>query len=438
MNQDGHGLDVEWVAIGEVFENPANPRLNDHAVEGVAASLRRFGWQQPIVAKPSGEVVAGNTRLKAARAIGHETIPVVRFHGSDLDATAFAIADNRTGEKAEWDDPALANLLEELRAEDALEGVGYTDEEVGALLDGLRGKTETEEDEAPEPPDEAVTKPGDLWLLGEHRVLCGDSKDPAQVEALLDGNKASLVFTDPPYGVAIGAKNRLLNNLVGSKANTNDIVDDSLKPKELAAQLLPTFTNIRKIVMADDCTVFVTAPQGGELCMMMMMMMQEAGLRARHVLIWKKNSPTFSLGRLDYDYQHEPILLTWGKRHKRPMKGEHRTSVWEIDKPRASPEHPTMKPVALPANAMLNNSERGDLVFDAYLGSGTTLIAAEQLNRRCFGLEIEPRYCDVIVQRWETLTGKDATLEETGQTFEEVERERKGGDDGGGGSDVRR
>ena len=150
---------------------------------------------------------------------------------------------------------------------------------------------------------------------------------------------------------------------------------------------------------------------------MMMMMMQKAGLRARHVLIWVKNQPTFSMGRLDYDYQHEPILLTWLARHKRPMLGEHRTTVWQIDKPRASPEHPTMKPVALYVNAYLNNSDSGDLVFDAYAGSGTAFIAAEQLCRRCYGLEIEPRYCDVIVARWEKFTGGKARLENaTGAT----------------------
>jgi len=153
--------------------------------------------------------------------------------------------------------------------------------------------------------------------------------------------------------------------------------------------------------MADDCTVFVTAPQGGDLSMMMMMMMREAKLPVRHVLIWKKNQPTFSLGRLDYDYQHEPILLTWGKRHKRPMQGNHRTSVWEIDKPRSSKEHPTMKPVELVENALLNNSDRADVVYDAYSGSGTTIIACENLGRRCRAVEIDPGYVAVAIERCE-------------------------------------
>ncbi len=143
--------------------------------------------------------------------------------------------------------------------------------------------------------------------------------------------------------------------------------------------------------------------------MMMMMMMQKAGLKPRHVLIWKKNQPTFSMGRLDYDYQHEPILLTWLKRHKRPMNGSHKTSIWEIDKPRKSADHPTMKPVELYANAFLNNSDAGDVAYEPYSGSGTAIIAAEQLHRRCFAMEISPLYCDVAIFRWEKLTGQKAT-----------------------------
>jgi DNA modification methylase len=144
--------------------------------------------------------------------------------------------------------------------------------------------------------------------------------------------------------------------------------------------------------------------------MMMMMMMAEAGLPTRHVLIWKKNSPTFSMGRLDYDYQHEPILLTWGKRHKRPMMGEHKTSVWEIDKPRASKEHPTMKPVELPVNALLNNSDAGDVAFDGYSGSGTTLLACVQTSRVARVIEIEPKYVAVALQRYQDATGNKPSL----------------------------
>jgi DNA modification methylase len=161
--------------------------------------------------------------------------------------------------------------------------------------------------------------------------------------------------------------------------------------------------------MADDCTVFVCSPQGGDL-MMMMMMMRDAGIPVRHNIIWDKMQPTFSMGRLDYDYQHEPILLTWGKRHKRPMLGTHKTSVWQIQKPRSSKEHPTMKPVELVVNALLNNSEAGDVVYDAYSGSGTTLLACEQTGRKARVIEIMPGYVAVALQRYKDATGNQPEL----------------------------
>mgnify|MGYP001577871720 FL=1 len=224
----------------------------------------------------------------------------------------------------------------------------------------------------------------------------------------MDGTKASCIFTDPPYGVSIAAKNKMLNQANGGRSCELVVVDDDLSPSELKERLLPAFVNIREIAMADDCTLFVCAPQRGELGMMMMMM-TDAGLRPRHVLIWKKNCPTFSMGRLDYDYQHEPILLTWGARHKRPMRGSHKTSIWEVDKPRESKAHTTMKPVELYINAYLNNSDRDDHVFEPYSGSGTAFLAAEQTGRTCHGIEISPAFVDVAISRWETLTAGKAT-----------------------------
>ena len=218
----------------------------------------------------------------------------------------------------------------------------------------------------------------------------------------------SLLFTDPPYGVSIGKKNVMLNSFQPSGRNLADIENDDSSPEQLKQILVPIMSNM-EIVCADDCTYFVTAPQGGELGMMMMMM-KEAGLPIRHVLMWLKNSPTFSMGRLDYDYQHEPILLTWGKRHKSLMAGEHRTSVWKVDKPRANKEHPTMKPVELYVNALLNNSEPGDVAIDPFAGSGTMVIACEQTNRSARCIELTEKYCDVIVQRWVNFTGGQVML----------------------------
>lgn len=246
-------------------------------------------------------------------------------------------------------------------------------------------------------PQKTEIKFGDLIEIGNHRLLCGDSRVEEYQDKLFI-NPPTVVFTDPPYGVSIGKKNTMLNSFQPSGRNLTDIEDDDLKPEELKQSLKDSFT-ILKSKIADDCSVFVTAPQGGELGMMMMMMMKESGLPVRHVLNWVKNSPTFSMGRLDYDYKHEPILFTWNKKHKRKKEGTMQTSVWEVNKPMSNKEHPTMKPVELPENAILNHSDEGDVVADIYSGSGTTMIAAQKTNRRGFCMEISPIYCQVTILR---------------------------------------
>lgn len=324
------------------------------------------------------------------------------------------IVANKAG--GSWDMDKLAN---EFNVDDLLEwGFEKVELSIGGEL--LQGNTDA--DEIPDIPEHSKSKIGDLWNLGDHRLLCGDSSDKDNIARVMQSDFASCIFTDPPYGVSIGKKNVMLNSFQKAGSNLTDIVDDDLTPEELEKKLLPVFDLLKKSVMAEDCTLFVTAPQGGELGMMMMMMMQKSCLPVRHVLIWKKNCPTFSMGRLDYDYAHEPILLTWGKKHKRPMLGIHKTSVWEVDKPRANKEHPTMKPVELYTNAYLNNSDNGDIVFDPYCGSGTCIIAAEQTGRKGRGIEISPNYCDVILNRWSEFTGKDPVRDD-GALWSEIKKQ---------------
>ena len=216
-----------------------------------------------------------------------------------------------------------------------------------------------------------------------------------------------MVFTDPPYGVAIGDKNAALDEVQKAGCITSNIENDTLSERELYGMLLAAMTNVRE-ACADDACYYVTSPQGGSLGLMMMMMMRDAGLPVRHVLMWVKNSATFSIGRLDYDYQHEPIFYTWTKSHHNYHGGDMRTTVWKYDKPRKCDLHPTMKPVALIANAIRDGTRKGDIVLDAFGGSGSTLIACEQTGRRCRMIELDPHYCDVIIKRWENLTGKEA------------------------------
>lgn len=215
-----------------------------------------------------------------------------------------------------------------------------------------------------------------------------------------------MVFTDPPYGVAIGDKNKFLNSIQPSGRCSENIKNDNIPTDELYAVLVKAMTNVR-CNCKDDACYYVTSPQGGELGLMMMMM-KDAGLPVRHMLIWEKNSATFSLGRLDYDYQHEPIFYTWTKSHHNYRAGDYRSTIWKYDKPRKCDLHPTMKPVELVANCLMDATREGDTVLDVFGGSGTTLIACEQLNRKCRMMELDPHYCDVIMARWEKLTGRKA------------------------------
>lgn len=413
--------ELRRVRASELQAHPLNWRKHPKAQrDALAAVLGEIGYADALLAY---EPVAGGGLVLIDGHLRAETtpeteVPVLVLDVDDAEASKILATLDPLAAMAESDADKLDEILRDVQtgSEALAEMLESLAEDAGCEWAGRDGNAaEVVEDEVPEPPVEPTTKPGDLWVMGEHRLLCGDSTVEANVKRVLSGAKACCVFTDPPYGVSQAAKNRVLNECAGgrggnAKRNETDIVDDDLTPEELEARLLPSFVNTRTIAMAEDCTLFMSAPQGGELGMMMMMM-KKAGLPVRHVLIWKKNQPTFSMGRLDYDYQHEPILLTWGKRHKRPMAGTHKTSVWEIDKPRKSEEHPTMKPVELYANAYLNNSEAGDNVYEPYAGSGTAFVAAEQVGRKCYGIEISPAYCDIIVKRWETLTGRKATLE---------------------------
>jgi len=236
-------------------------------------------------------------------------------------------------------------------------------------------------------------------------LICGDSTDPAVIDRLMDGVKADMVFTDPPYNVDYSDKNKFLNNADKGNRIQEDIENDSFADDEQAKNNLwtPAFSNML-LYSKDECSIYVTMPQGGTH--MMMMSIHEAGWKVKHELIWVKNNHV--LGRTDYFYKHEPILYGWNKKHKFYGNGEFDKSVWEIPKPQKSDLHPTMKPIALIANALKNSTKEKDNVLDVFGGSGSTLIACEQLKRTCYMCELDEHYCDVIIQRWENLTGGKA------------------------------
>ncbi|MCB9833804.1 MAG: DNA modification methylase [Planctomycetes bacterium] len=420
MEFDEKTMEVEWTPIERLHENPANPRHNDEAVPHVAASIKRFGWRQPVVARPSGEVIAGNTRLKAARSLGMTSVPVVWFDGPDIEATAFGIADNRTHEFAEWDEPALAQLLKELRDEDALDGTGYDDDDLDALIAELEDEIENDlDDPGPEEPAEkAVTQLGDLWVLGEHRLLCGDSTKIVDVERVLDGEKAALVATDPPY----------LVDYTGERPNDSG-KDWSDSYREIDIKDAEGFFRaLFSIIVA------IVAPHAAVYCWhahkragLIQRIWEEVGLLDHQQIVWVK--PTSVFGRVYWHFRHEPCVVGWVKGSKPEHDGNHEfDSVWEIDWEGAARvsgnEHPTEKPVEIFARPMRKHTRPGDLVFEPFSGSGSQLIAAERLGRRCRAIEISPVFVDAAIRRWEKATGKEAILESTGESFH-VTQERR-------------
>lgn len=362
----------------------------------IAHSLKEFGWQQPIVVDKTGTIIVGHGRYLAYEKYlkGQGASKPWIVTAEDLtpeQVRAYRLADNKTNE-SEWD---MALALEELKELDSL---GVDIELLGFDSDLLIEPSE-KDDIIPENPP-PIAKLGDLWALGEHRVLCGDSTSKEAVERLMDGKKADMVFTDPPYGVNYTAKAERLGRKGDSQISGDESVDAA------SAVYGAAFQNISDNIK-EGAEYYVCAPQGGDQEMMMMMMMRST-IPCRHQLIWKKDSPVFSMGRLDYDYQHEPILYGWRGSHHHIGGGKFKSSVWEIPRPKASKLHPTMKPVELIQEALLNGSKADDIVIDLFLGSGSTLIAAEKTGRICYGMELDPKYVDTIIKRWEDYTGQTA------------------------------
>lgn len=397
-------IEIKNVSISQLKPAEYNPRKS---TEGEFAKLKdsilRFGIVDPLIVNGNASrmnvVIGGHFRMRVAKSIGYTEIPVVYVNIADIEREKeLNLRLNRN--LGEWDFTMLANFDESMLAD-----IGFDSKELDRIFNQNVGEDDFDAEAEAEKIAEPQSKLGEVYELGNHRLMCGDSTNIEDVKRLMGEDRADMVFTDPsPYGVSIGAKNRMLNSFRKTGGNLKDIKDDSLSPDDLYQVLGKAFTNL-KTVLADCCSIFTCSAQGGDLSMMMLMMMKDSGLEAHHVLIWKKNSPTFSMGRLDYDYQHEPILLSWNKSHKFYGGGKYKTSVWEIDKPRSSKEHPTMKPIELVENALLNNSERGNIVADIFGGSGTTLIACEKTNRNARLMEIDPIYCDVIKKRYEVFTG---------------------------------
>lgn len=410
-------LKLEHWPTSRLIPYARNPRKNDHAVEQMAGAIREFGFRLPIIAKSTGEICDGHLRYKAALHLGLEQVPVIL--ADDLTETqikAFRILVNRSATWADWDDDLLRLELEELQLGDFdLALTGFDADELLDILAGEESTTEgnTDEDAAPEVPVTPVSKLGDVWIMGGHRLLCGDSTDAASYDTLLGNERVAMIFQDPPYNVdyANTAKDKLRGT---HRPILNDNLGDGFQDFLLAA--------FKPALARCDGAVYI-AMSSSELDTLQSAF-RAAGGKWSTFIIWAKN--TFTLGRSDYQRQYEPILYGWPEGATRHWCGDRdQSDVWQIKKPHKNDLHPTMKPVELVERAIRNSSRPGDVVLDPFGGSGTTLIAAEKAGRQARLIELDPKYCDVIVSRWESFTGKQATLEGQELTFPDVARQRQ-------------
>ncbi|MBS1877858.1 MAG: site-specific DNA-methyltransferase [Acidobacteria bacterium] len=401
------GLQVVTWPVDRLIPFARNARTHsDEQVAQIAASIAEFGWTNPILAGADGIVIAGHARLLAARKLRMTEVPVIVLdHLTETQRRALVLADNKLAENAGWDADMLRVELEALQEDGFdLDVVGFSDEELEDLLAEPESEPApglTDEDAVPETPETAVTAPGDLWILGEHRLLCGDATEMAAVEKVMAGGLADMVFCDPPYGVNYGAsmKDRLRGKTHRKIANDN--LGEDFGP-----------------FLYDACANMLAVTKGAiYICMSSSELhtlhraFTEAGGHWSTFVIWAKN--TFTMGRSDYQRQYEPILYGWKEGTDHFWCGARdQGDVWFVKKPVKNDLHPTQKPVELVERAIRNSSKTRDTVLDPFGGSGSTLIACERTGRQARLIELEPRYCDVIVERWQQHTGKKAQREE--------------------------
>jgi DNA modification methylase len=412
-------MTVSWLAnkieqwpTAKLLPYARNSRTHsEEQVAQVAASIVEFGFTNPILCGSDGIIVAGHCRLAASHKLGLESVPVVVLdHLTPTQRRALVIADNRTAELAGWDDALLRVELDALRDDDFdLSLTGFDADALADLFEGEEGDTgQTGDDDVPESQEAAISRLGDVWLLGGHRVLCGDATVAESYEQLLQGQKVDMTVTDPPYNVnyANSAKDKMRGK---DRAILNDNLGDGFYDFLLAA-LTPIMAN---------CTGAVYVAMSSSELDTLQSAFREAGGKWSTFIIWAKN--TFTMGRSDYQRQYEPILYGWPEGGTHHWCGDRdQSDVWQIKKPHKNDLHPTMKPVELVERAIRNSSKPGDVVLDPFGGSGTTLIAAEKSGRTARLMELDPKYVDVIVRRWQDWTGKLANRESDGIGFNDM------------------
>ena len=406
-------IDV-W-SISRLIPRITNPRTHTpEQVAQVAASMTEFGWTNPILVGADNDVLAGHARLLAARQLGMAEVPVIQLgHLSEAQRRALVVADNQLALNAGWSEEMLRLELQALQETDFdLSLVGFDNEELARLLaaqDAVEGLTD--EDAVPELPEVPVSAPGDLWILGSHRVLCGDATARADVERLVAGEAADLVFSDPPYNV----------DYEGYTDDRLKIQGDRMSSDQFQRFLHNSFSSFRSVVKP-GASLYVCHSSSWQR--EFQNALEAAGFEVRCQIIWAKNTFAWGFGR--YKFQHEPIFYCHVAGQKDPWYGDKsQSTLWEENKPAANRLHPTMKPTELVERALLNSSKAGDIVVDLFGGSGSTLIGCERRGRKARLMELDPRYTDVICRRYQEYTGKQAVLDGDGRSFDEIAEERR-------------
>jgi len=393
---------IELWPLDRLVPYDRNPRTHsEEQIAQIAASIVEFGFLNPILVDTANGIIAGHGRLQAARKLALSVVPVVVLdHLIEAQKRAYVIADNKLALNAGWDDNLLRDELEALESDGFdVNLTGFSDEELADLLESDEDAAgNTDDDAVPEVPVEPKTKPGDLYVLGNHRLLCGDSTSLDNVERVLDGALADMVFTDPPYNVDYGntAKDKM-------RGNNRTIMNDNLG-EGFEAFLYEVCVNMIAV-----CKGAIYVCMSSSELHTLQKAFVAAGGKWSTFVIWAKN--TFTLGRSDYQRQYEPILYGWKQGTDHFWCGARdQGDVWFVNKPTKNDLHPTMKPVELVERAVRNSSKSRDIVLDCFGGSGSTMIACEKLGRQARLIEMDPQYCDVIVRRWEEFTGKKAEL----------------------------
>ena len=399
-------MQIEQIGIATLIPFAKNSRTHSDAqVAQIAASIREFGFTNPVLVDEANGIIAGHGRVLAARKLKLTEVPCIRLvHLTDAQKRAYVIADNKLALNAGWDEAMLKLELADLKALDFdLDLTGFNTDEIDALLAEPGTEGLTNPDDTPEPPVEPVTRLGDVWVCGQHRVMCGSSLEMTAMERLCGNQRVDMLLTDPPYNVAY----------TGGTKDALTIQNDSMGDEQFRAFLRDAFVTA-DAVMKSGAVFYIW--HGDSEGYNFRGACKDAGWQVRQCLIWQKNSMV--MGRQDYHWQHEPCLYGWkdGAGHLWASDRK-QTTLLRFDRPSRSEDHPTMKPVALFEYQLLNNTKGGDIVLDSFGGSGTTLIAAEKNGRIARIIELDPKYVDVIVKRWEDFTGQKAMLESTGERF---------------------